>query len=113
VRYETYDPILNFYNEHKNAGYADLRKAEGYQTDPETRLHKWLAVYIKKLEKLGYKHRTAATAVTGGDNDYLVIDHEKKEFCLWKVGFGPFFSYLAARDLPQTHDLEYWANHRN
>ncbi len=109
MRYTKYDPILNFYKRNKGVGYSGLCKAAGYQHDQKSGMNRWFSKYIKRLENLGYRHCKAATEVTGGDNDYLIIDHKKKEFCFWENGFTPF----CGDAFPETHDLKYWANHRN
>lgn len=65
---------------------------------------------IKKLEQKKYNHNLAATYRTGGDNDFLVIDEKRKEYCYWENGFYPF---CYESNFPITHNLKYWAEHRS
>jgi hypothetical protein len=109
-RYTTFDSILNFYNKNKNVGYPGLCLQEGYKQVPPNYHRKWDLDKISKLEKLGYTHNIAATECTGGDNDYLVIDHVNKEYCFWENGFYPFIGNYRA--FPQDEDLAYWASNR-
>lgn len=110
MRYTVYNPIVNFYKRNKGVGYPGLSKAKGYQYDKETGTNIWLSKYIKRLTNLGYTHCKSATQVTGGDNDYLVVDHKEKQFCFWENGFAPFCGRPGS--FPETHNLEYWADHR-
>lgn len=108
-RYTIFDSIMNFYNR-KKGDYYDLIKEEGYKGVPPTYHRKWDLDKICELEKAGYKHNVNATERTGGDNDYIVIDHLIKEWCFWENGFYPFTGYY--KNFPQNYDLEYWANNR-
>jgi hypothetical protein len=71
---------------------------------------KWYTDEIVRLKKQGYTHNVEATEMTGGDNDFIVIDHKKKEYCFWENGFSPFCG--SDEDFPQDKDLNYYAKHR-
>lgn len=100
-RFTIYDPIYNFYKRNERGPFKDLYNYK----------NTLLSRYMRRLQKLGYKHNVSATYMTGGDNDYLVIDHEKKEYCFWENGFYPFC--MPPKTFPQKHDLKYWACHRH
>lgn len=110
-RYTIYDPIYNYYKRNGLLkGYDSLLKEHGYKWNSEHRMNNWMVVYTNKLNKKGYTHNELCTEQTGGDNDFLVVDHKKKEYGFWENGFWPFAS--ANGIYPLTHDLSYWAEHR-
>ncbi len=114
-RYTSFNCIRNYYNKSSEHNYNSLILEEGYSTRvpvdcqkagrPILYCRKWDADKIAKLEKQGYIHNFNATESTGGDNDFIVIDHLKKEYCFWENGFYPFCGYY--RNFPQDEDLEY------
>ena len=110
-RYTIYDPIKNFYKRNSGVGVDVLMKQDGYKYNPKRGMNNWFAKYVAKLEKKGYTHNMAATLVTGGDKDFLVIDNKKKEYCFWENGFTPLC--YEPKEFPVDKDLEYWADNRH
>lgn len=100
-RFTTFDPVCNFYNNPRNVGKT---LSNGKSDDL---IKKWYHNKIGELTKNGYKENKNAD-VTGGDHDYIIIDHIKKEWCWWENGFWPF----CGESFPTDHTLEYWANRR-
>lgn len=66
---------------------------------------------VAELEDLGYTHNHYVTEATGGDNDYIVIDHQNKEFCFWENGFSPF-CFDDSEELNSKENLSYWSDNR-
>ena len=111
-RYIIFNPIADFYQANPQVGYNGLEQQQGYNTVAHHGMAvlKWHRDKMIELESIGYKHCESATAQTGGDNDYLVIDTLKKEFCFWENGFQPFSG--DPKNFPTTRSLDYWSGHR-
>lgn len=101
ARFTIFNPIRDFYNLKRNKGKT---LSDGKS---DHLIKQWYADKIARLSKQGYKENKRAD-VTGGDHDYIVIDHKNQEWCWWENGFYPF----GGSALPTNHTLEYWANHR-
>lgn len=98
IRFSQFNPIADFY-----------RKRSNWNKPLSTHLiKKWYDTKIVALKKLGYKENIKAD-VTGGDHDYMIVDHQRKEWCWWENGFHPFCS----SPFPTTHTLDYWSSHRS
>lgn len=85
-------------------------KEKGYQYNHEKGMSNWMVKYTTNLNKKGYTHNRVASAQTGGDNDFLVIDHKLKQYCFWENGFWPFC--YSEKIFPVSKNLTYWATHR-
>jgi hypothetical protein len=102
-RYEAYDPLGLFYKQNKS-GYDEFIRLKGSITEQVR----------KFVTQIKYKENIVASDATGGDHDFIILDHKKKEWCWWECGFSPFCQIL---NNPKYNikgfDLEYWTRQRH
>lgn len=111
MRYEIYNPIFEYYQKNEHVGYDTLIKEDGYKFNSAYNCNNWLAEKIQELTEQGYVPSIVHDC-NGGDNDMLVTDHLRKQYCFWENGFAPFYS-SRADNLPTDGDLEYHYENRS
>ena len=103
-RFTILNAVREFYNNRSNRGKT---LSDGKS---DRLIKNWYAYQIDLLFRTGYKENKRAD-VTGGDHDYIVVDHKNKEWCWWENGFWPFCGPFGDEYI-KNNTLEYWANHR-
>jgi len=104
-RFDIIDDLADYYDDPNRKGIGFTGYLESRKSQPrESNLSRL------KTSFPDYEEIKEATEITGGDNDYIIIDHKKKTWCWWENGFSPFNT--VNKDFPHKHGLLYWAKHR-